>query len=40
VLTVKQSELAGRFDELYARLNPETAIEARQNKVNRLRIPR
>ena len=40
VLTVKQDELAEKFDELYARLNPKAAAVTRQGKVGRLEPPR
>jgi Type I restriction enzyme R protein N terminus (HSDR_N) len=40
VLTVKQAELDERFDDLYARLNPEAAAVARQNKISRLQASR
>ena len=33
-------ELAGSFDELYSRLNPQAAMAARQAKVTRLEQPR
>ena len=40
VLRVDQAELDGRFDDLYARLNPEAALLARQNKIGRLEASR
>jgi Type I restriction enzyme R protein N terminus (HSDR_N) len=40
VLRVNQAELDGRFDDLYARLNPEAALLARQNKIGRLEASR
>ncbi|MGH3171780.1 MAG: hypothetical protein ACRDN0_38710 [Trebonia sp.] len=40
VLRVTQAELAGRFDELYSRLNPTAAAAARQAKASRLEEPR
>lgn len=40
VLTLQQADLAGRFDELYARLNPQAAAAARQKKVDHLKPPR
>jgi len=36
VLRVDQAELEHRFDDLYARLNPEAASLTRQNKIGRL----
>jgi hypothetical protein len=36
VLRVDQAELAGRFDDLYSRLNPQAAAAARQIKISRL----
>jgi hypothetical protein len=40
VLNLKQPELAERFDDLYARLNPEAAAAARQTKIGRLEASR
>jgi Type I restriction enzyme R protein N terminus (HSDR_N) len=40
VLTLKQSELEDKFDDLYARLNPAAAAAARQNKIARLQADR
>jgi hypothetical protein len=40
ILSLQQAELAERFDDLYARLNPRAATEARQSKIDRLEIPR
>ena len=40
VLSVDQAELDDRFDDLYARLNPEAACLARQNKIGRLEASR
>ena len=40
VLTIKQDELAEKFDELYARLNPEAVAATRQGKISRLTLPR
>ena len=40
VLRLDQAELDDRFDDLYARLNPEAACLARQNKIDRLEAPR
>ena len=39
-LRVSQAELAGCFDDLYSRLNPQAAAAARQAKVRRLTEPR
>ena len=36
VLTVGQDELAKRFDELYAHLNPKAAALARRTKIDRM----
>jgi hypothetical protein len=36
LLRVSQGELAGRFDDLYSRLNPRSAAAARQAKIGRL----
>jgi hypothetical protein len=40
ILTLTQAELPGRFDDLYARLNPKAAAAARQSKISRLETPR
>ena len=40
VLRVSQAELAERFDDLYARLNPRAATAARHTKISRLVKPR
>lgn len=40
VLTLQQAELAERFDDLYARLNPKAAAAARHSKLDRLETPR
>jgi type I restriction and modification enzyme subunit R-like protein len=40
VLRLNQGELDGRFDDLYARLNPNAASLARQNKIGRLEASR
>lgn len=40
VLSLQQAELAERFDDLYARLNPQAAAAARQSKIDRLETPR
>lgn len=40
VLSLQQAELADRFDDLYARLNPRAAAAARQSKIDRLETPR
>ena len=40
VLRVSQAELAERFDDLYARLNPRASAAARQSKIGRLKEPR
>jgi hypothetical protein len=40
VLRVSQAELAEKFDDLYARLNPEAAATARRIKISRLEKPR
>jgi Type I restriction enzyme R protein N terminus (HSDR_N) len=40
VLSVDQAELDDRFDDLYARLNPEAALLARRNKIGRLEASR
>lgn len=40
VLRLGEAELADSFDDLYARLNPEAALRARQNKIDRLEAPR
>ena len=40
VLEVRQADLADRFDELYARLNPAAAMATRQKKIARLTAPR
>lgn len=40
VLSLQQTELAERFDDLYARLNPQAAAAARQSKIDRLETPR
>jgi hypothetical protein len=39
VLTVSQGEIAGRFDDLYSRLNPQAAAVARRAKITRLQSP-
>jgi hypothetical protein len=36
VLRVSQAELAERFDDLFARLNPKAAATARRIKIGRL----
>ena len=36
VLRVGQAELAGSFDDLYSRLNPDAATAARRVKISRL----
>lgn len=40
VLRVDQADLESRFDDLYARLNPEAASLTRQNKIGRLEASR
>ena len=40
VLRISQGELAGKFGDLYSRLNPEAAPAVRQVKVSRLAEPR
>jgi hypothetical protein len=40
VLRVSQAELAERFDDLYARLNPRAVAAARHTKISRLVEPR
>ena len=40
VLRVSQAELAERFDDLYARLNPKATAAARGSKISRLGKPR
>lgn len=39
VVRVNQGELADKFDELYSRLNPLSAVAARQSKLSRLERP-
>lgn len=36
VLEVKQDELAGKFDDLYSRLNPQAAASARRQKIAKI----
>jgi hypothetical protein len=40
VLRISQAELAERFDDLYARLNPQAAAAARHSKISHLGEPR
>ena len=40
VLEFRQAELDGKFDDLYARLNPAAALAARQAKIGRLAASR
>lgn len=40
VLVARQDELAEKFDDLYARLNPKAVAGTRQGKISRLTPPR